>query len=117
MVPIFDMCLNIKNREGFKDCSYELLDILHAMLVDMKVPHAFVLEDAEEINKINSKGYEYCCSLMYCEKDKLVCEMVYTLWNKVYRDAPDRNVIKALSLIGTYAPFETLSVMKGEFNG
>lgn len=105
MVPVFDMCIHIKNREGFKDCDEEMLDTLHIMLNDMKVPHAFVLEDAKEIDHINSQDCYYCCSLMYREEDKLICELVYILWSKTYRDAPDENVLAALSIAGTYAPF------------
>lgn len=101
MVPIFDTYINIKNREGFKDCDYEMLDTLHLMLNDMKVPHALVLENAAEIEHINSKGYEYCCSLVFMEEDKLTCELVYTLWSKVYRNAPDENILGALSVISS----------------
>nr|DAG18848.1 MAG TPA: hypothetical protein [Caudoviricetes sp.] len=104
MVPIFDTCINIKNRDGFKDCNVEMIDTLHSMLNDMKVPHAFVLVSEAEVNRINSESedYEYCCSLMFMDDDKITCELVYVLWNKVYRDAPDDNVLKALSIVGTY---------------
>ena len=106
MVPIFDRCINIKNRDGFKDCDEDMLDTLHSMLNDMKVPHAFVLENYAEVHRINSesKDYEYCCSLMYMDEDKITCELVYILWNKVYRYAPDDKIYKALSLVGTYPP-------------
>ena len=104
MVPIFDTCINIKNRDGFKDCDKDMIDTLHSMLNDMKVPHAFVLVSEAEVNCINSKSedYEYCCSLMFMDEDKITCELAYVLWNKVYRDAPVENVLKALSIVGTY---------------
>lgn len=106
MVPIFDTCIHIKNRDGFKDCDEEMLDKLHSMLNDMKVPHAFVFVSDEEVERINSESedYAYCCSLMYMDEYKITCELVYILWNKVYRDAPDDNICKALSLVGTYPP-------------
>lgn len=113
MVPIFDTCINIKNRDGFKDCNEAMLDTLHGMLNDMKVPHAFVLASDAEVKRINSKSedYEYCCSLMFMDEDKITCELVYVLWSKVYRDAPAEKVLKALSIVGTYPPFRPESAL------
>ena len=41
---------------------------------------------------------------MYMDEDKINSELVYIHKKKVYRDAPDDKIYKALSLVGTYPP-------------
>lgn len=100
MVKIFDRYTNIKNREGMQDCTEEMLDILDKMLTEYGVAHAFTLAGADEIKAIEEAGFEYCCSLMYEEADEITCELVYTLWNKVYRKAKDDTIKTAMYRMG-----------------
>lgn len=97
MVKIFDRYINIKNREEFEDCTEEMLEKLDQMLNEYGIAHAFTLAGADEIEAINSKdGLEYCVTLMYEEEDELTCELVFTLWARYYRKAPDTTIKKAM---------------------
>lgn len=95
MITIFDRYFNITNREGFTDCTEELLEKLSGMLKEYGVEHCFSLTDADEIKQINDSGREYCVSILYELEKEVTFELVYMLWSKVYRGASDEMIKKA----------------------
>lgn len=97
MLKIFDRYVNIKNRDDLEDCTMELVEKLDQMLTEYGVEHAFSLASKEEIDTINDTGAEYCVTLMYEEKDEMTFSLVYTLWARVYRKAPDEKIRKVMS--------------------
>lgn len=97
MLKIFDKYVNIKNRDDLEDCTMELVEKLDQMLTEYGVVHAFSLATKEEIDTINDTGVEYCVTLMYEEKDEMTFSLVYTLWARVYRKAPDEKIRKVMS--------------------
>lgn len=100
MVTIFDRYFNIKNRERFEDCTKEKLEKLSFMLKASGVDHAFCFTTEEEIKQINDNGAEYCVTLMYEEEKEVTCELVYMLWMKLYRNASDEDIKKAMGRKG-----------------
>lgn len=95
MITIFDRYFNITNREDFADCTEEKLEVLSKMLTEYGVPHTFCLTSAEEIQKIEDGGREYCVTLMYETEKEVTCELVYMLWTKIHRGASDKAIYKA----------------------
>lgn len=97
MLKIFDRYVNIKNRDDLEDCTMELVEKLDQMLTEYGVEHAFSLASKEEIDTINDTVAEYCVTLLYEEKDEMTFSLVYTLWARVYRKAPDEKIRKVMS--------------------
>jgi len=95
MITIFDRYVNIKNREGFDDCTEEKLVELSHMLTQYGIAHSFCLADAKEIKAIEDKGMEYCVTLMYEEDKEVALELIYMLWMKAHRNASDEDIKKA----------------------
>ena len=96
MIKIFDRYLNITNREGFTDCTEELLEKLSDMLNEYGVAHSYCLTDAKEIEAIESRDREYCVTVMYEEKDEVTFSLVYMLWAKLHRGVGDDLIKKAM---------------------
>ena len=96
MIKIFDRYLNITNREGFTDCTEELLERLSGMLNEYGVAHSYCLTDAKEIEEIESRDRDYCVTIMYEEKDEVTFSLVYMLWAKIHRGVSDELIKKAM---------------------
>jgi len=100
MITIFDRYTNIKNREGFDDCTEEKLVELSNMLTQYGIAHSFCLTNAEEIKAIEDKDMEYCATLMYEEDKEVTAGLIYMLWMKAHRNASDEVIKKAWTMKG-----------------
>ena len=95
MIAIFDRYVNIDNRKELTDCTLEMVETLDQMLTTNEIPHSFFYTDTEEQIQIEAKGKEYIVSVMYEEEKEMEFTLVYHLWSKRFRNAPDSLIRKA----------------------
>jgi hypothetical protein len=91
MATIFDRYLAIRDKEGIPGV-HETLDMLDEMLTNCRIEHSFILPNEETIKKYPNTILNLC----YSDEDNMTVNLVYALYAKLYREAEDRKLAKAL---------------------
>lgn len=88
----------IKNREGLKDVTYEMVEVLDQMLTDNGIQHFFSLPEGDD-DGIQIRDEEVTYVYYDSSKNDLEFKLVYMLWAKTIREVPDEKIKEAMKRI------------------
>ena len=88
----------IKNHEGLKDVTYEMVEVLYQMLTDNGIQHFFSLPEGDD-DGIQIRDEEVTYVYYDSSKNDMEFKLVYMLWAKTVREVPDDKIKEAMKRI------------------